>query len=45
MEILKSLGLKQGERVAGFVHIGTPSVEPTERPRPDLSEIVSFWEG
>jgi nitroreductase len=38
------LGVKAGEKVAGFVHIGTPTVPPTERPRPELSEIVT-WVG
>lgn len=38
------LGVKPGEKVAGFIHIGTAMVPPTERPRPDLKEIVS-WVG
>ncbi len=38
------LGVNEGERIAGFVHIGTPTVPPTERPRPELSEIVT-WVG
>ena len=38
------LGVDEGERIAGFVHIGTPTVPPTERPRPELSEIVA-WVG
>ncbi len=38
------LGVNEGERIAGFVHIGTPTVPPTERPRPELSEIVA-WVG
>ena len=42
---LEKLGLKQDERIAGFIHIGTPSIQPTDRPRPDLSDIVSHWEG
>lgn len=37
-------GVKEGEKVAGFIHIGTPTVPPTERPRPELSEIVT-WVG
>ncbi|MGC1300978.1 MAG: nitroreductase, partial [Caulobacteraceae bacterium] len=35
------LGLKPGERVAGFVHFGTPSEPPLERQRPELSAVVS----
>ena len=36
------LGLKEHERVAGFVHIGTPKARPTERPRPDIKSITSW---
>ena len=36
------LGVNEGERIAGFVHIGTPTVPPTERPRPELSEVVTW---
>jgi len=38
------LGVEPGEKVAGFIHIGTPTVPPTERPRPELAEIVT-WVG
>ncbi len=37
------LGLTAGERVAGFVHIGTPAEDPQERVRPDLAALVSRW--
>ncbi len=37
------LGCKEGERFAGFVHIGTPTMETTDRRRPELAEIVSEW--
>ncbi|MCY0095093.1 nitroreductase family protein [Hoeflea ulvae] len=36
------LGVAAGERVAGFIHIGTPKMHPGERPRPDLADIVTF---
>jgi nitroreductase len=39
------LGLKPEERVVGFIHIGTHQGEIFERPRPDLSEIVSDYSG
>jgi len=39
------LGLTDGERVAGYVHLGTSSEAPLERVRPELSAIVSEWEG
>ncbi len=37
------LGLEPGERFVAFVHIGTPSVPPTERPRPVLGDVVTHW--
>lgn len=36
------LGIGEEEQVAGFIHIGTPQVPPTERARPELSDIVTF---
>ena len=37
------LGLKAGERVAGFVHLGTASEPPLERVRPDIDALVTRW--
>jgi nitroreductase len=34
-------GLKDNEQIVGFIHIGMPKAEPFNRPRPELSEIVS----
>lgn len=39
------LGVKPGEELAGFVHIGTPKMPPTERDRPDIAKITSEWTG
>ncbi|AKI00592.1 nitroreductase [Hoeflea sp. IMCC20628] len=36
------LGVADGERVAGFIHIGTPQIQTVERPRPELADIVTF---
>lgn len=36
------LGLGPEERIAGFVHIGTSSVAPFERPRPDMTAITTW---
>ncbi|SCW88084.1 Nitroreductase [Sphingobium faniae] len=33
-----------GERIAGFIFLGTPGKELEERPRPDYDKIVSFWD-
>jgi nitroreductase len=43
-DAVRDLFGKPGERIAGFVFIGTPARELEERPRPELSEIVHFWE-
>ncbi|MEM7399194.1 MAG: nitroreductase [Pseudomonadota bacterium] len=43
--VRRALGLADNERVAGFIYIGTPSVQPQERPRPALEEVVSAWKG
>ena len=34
-EVKDALGLRSGERVAGFVYIGTAADDPMERPRPE----------
>jgi nitroreductase len=33
------------ERIAGFIFLGTPAKQLDERPRPDLSKIVTIWGG
>jgi len=35
------LGLKDGERVAGFIHLGQPDEAPLERVRPDLAALTT----
>lgn len=39
----KALGLGDKERVAGFLYFGTPTQPKDERPRPELSDIVTRW--
>ena len=36
-------GLDAGERIAGFVHIGTPNMPPAERDRPDVESLTTHW--
>jgi hypothetical protein len=43
VHVKESLGLKPGERIAGFVYIGTSDVKLEERPRPDMGEIVTWF--
>ncbi|MBK0326487.1 nitroreductase [Rhodobacteraceae bacterium F11138] len=38
----EGLGLQAHERIAGFIHIGTESTPPPERPRPDMDAIVEW---
>ena len=38
------LGIQPGEKVAGFIHIGSSDFPAVERPRPALSETVT-WVG
>jgi nitroreductase len=38
------LGVKPGEKVAGFIHIGTTDFPVVERPRPELTDIVTWAE-
>ena len=37
-----ALNLAEDERIAGFVHIGTETATPPERPRPDLDKITQW---
>ena len=39
------LGVGAGEKVAGFIHLGSPAERPEDRPRPTLDEVVTFLEG
>ncbi|MGG7518431.1 nitroreductase family protein [Allorhizobium undicola] len=36
------LGVEPGEKVAGFIHMGSTTFPITERPRPDLKEVVRY---
>ncbi|CAH1666288.1 nitroreductase family protein [Chelatococcus asaccharovorans] len=42
--VLDKLGVAADERIAGFVHIGTPLERQPDRPRPDLAEIVTHYQ-
>ncbi len=43
-EIARRLGLRPEERIVAFVHLGTPSAGPPERPRPDPRARLSEWQ-
>ena len=38
----QALDLAAHERIAGFIHIGTETSVPPDRPRPDLAQIVTW---
>jgi nitroreductase len=40
--VTEGLGLAPTERVAGLIHIGTETVQPPERPRPDIATITEW---
>ncbi len=40
-EVLEKIGLRPGERMAGFIYIGTSTVALEERPRPDIAAITT----
>ncbi|MHB8529235.1 MAG: nitroreductase family protein [Caulobacteraceae bacterium] len=42
-DALRLLGLAAGERVAGFIHIGTPVEPPLERARPNPAALETLW--
>src|SRR5262245_20341640 len=39
--VVEALGLKDNEKIAGFIHIGRPANAPEDRPRPPLTEIAT----
>lgn len=42
-EAIKShLAIAESDEILGFIYIGTASEAPTERPRPELNDIVSY---
>lgn len=44
-DVAAAFGCGRHDRIVGFIYIGTPTEAPTERPRPDLADIVSDWTG
>lgn len=38
----EALGLSEGEKVAGMIHLGTETATPPERPRPDVAAITTW---
>ncbi len=42
-DVKQKMGLKPGERIAGFIYIGTAKVELEERPRPEMDKIITVF--
>jgi nitroreductase len=40
-EVLERIGLKAGERVAGYIYVGSPAAPLEDRPRPDIDTLVT----
>jgi nitroreductase len=40
-DVLEGLGLKPDEKLAGLIHIGTPTKPSEDRPRPALTDLVT----
>lgn len=39
---LAALGVEPGEKVAGFIHVGSSDFPTPDRPRPQLADVVTF---
>jgi len=42
-EVMTGIGAREGERIAGFIFIGTPGVELDDRPRPAVDFLIGEW--
>lgn len=42
-QMLEKLGVEEGERVAGFIYLGSTTVASRERARPDVASITRHW--
>ncbi|WP_129136568.1 nitroreductase [Luteimonas sp. YGD11-2] len=42
-DVMAVLGLGPDERIAGFIHLGTPRIEVPERERPDPAALLRDW--
>ena len=42
-EVMALLGLGADERIAGFIHLGTPRIDVPERERPDPAALLRDW--
>jgi nitroreductase len=45
VEVFKAFGLGAGEKIAGYVYVGTAREPSPERVRPDVAALTSRWTG
>ncbi|MDZ4866903.1 MAG: nitroreductase [Alphaproteobacteria bacterium] len=41
--VREALGMKSGERVAGYIYLGHPAADLADRPRPEINTIATHW--
>jgi nitroreductase len=41
--VREALGLKESERIAGFIYMGQPMEKPDERERPAVDALITEW--
>jgi nitroreductase len=41
--VREGLGLKSGERIAGFIYLGHPAEPLVDRPRPAFEQVAREW--
>jgi len=44
-DVKKALGVAPGDRIAGYLYLGSLQQPPTDRERPEYENIVSEWTG
>lgn len=40
----KAIGLAENEFIAGYLYIGSADEKPLDRQRPDLDDVVTYWQ-
>ncbi len=43
--VLAAFGLRENEKIAGFIYMGTAQMNPKERKRPDVDALISSFTG
>ncbi len=44
-QVQMALGCEEGERIIGFIYIGSPAEPPKERVRPRVADVTEVWRG